>query len=513
MVPMIRSRHLQIASLLALLCFTSRPAYGQGPDGRYWRLDDINFKFAEWSANHPEIFRVDTLGFSGLGEAIPMARVSGNVQVDENEALLFFHAAQHANEANGTGVVMRSIERLLRDYDDDSAVRARVEGLELCFVPVVNVDGHRLVFDGGPNWQDWRKTLRDYDGDDTADFPADGVDTNRNWDWFWDDYDSSDPQKDKGPFPFSEPEVAALRDFVLAEGPLLVVDYHSPVTISWSNHVFWPWLSQHGWGESPDGPVFGPIAEAWAANTLTESGGQFGSVWAWDTLPKEQCWIYGNTGILTLVMEIADHCWWTGAPVDSIAARVARGSEYLLDRALNGPGIAGRVTDLDSGASLVARVEIAQLHGDEVGPHLSEAAHGAYHRFTQSGSYDLTVSCDGYIEQTRVVAVGAGWALADFSLLRDSTQVWEGESSQAWLRFRNPMSAGDVLHFAMPADFEPARLELFDVRGRRLSTLGSDLAPGEGHDLSLPAHLPAGVYLLRVRTGAISATRRLTLLH
>ena len=168
---MSRNRRLTIKASLAILALglvaLSTPA--QGPDGRYWRLDDIHFKFAEWEANYPDIFRVDTLGFSGLGEAIPLGRVSGNVHQDEEEPRLLFHAAQHANEANGTGAVMKSIERLLRDYDDDPTVRARVEDLELCFAPVINVDGHRLVFAGVPNWQDWRKTLRDYDADDIAD--------------------------------------------------------------------------------------------------------------------------------------------------------------------------------------------------------------------------------------------------------------------------------------------------------------------------------------------------------
>jgi hypothetical protein len=513
---MSRNRRLTIKASLAILALglvaLSTPA--QGPDGRYWRLDDIHFKFAEWEANYPDIFRVDTLGFSGLGEAIPLGRVSGNVHQDEEEPRLLFHAAQHANEANGTGAVMKSIERLLRDYDDDPTVRARVEDLELCFAPVINVDGHRLVFAGVPNWQDWRKTLRDYDADDIADFPDDGVDTHRNWDWFWEDYDSGDPQKDKGPFPFSESEVLALRDFVLAERPLLVVDYHSPVTISWSNYVFWPWLSQHGWGESPDAAVFGPIAEAWAANTLTETGGHFNAIWAWDTLPKEQCWVYGNTGILTLVMEIADHCWWSGATVDSIATRVARGSEYLQDRALNGPGIRGCVTDAATGLPLVAEVEIVQLHGDEVGPHLSETSFGAFYRFTQASYYDLIVRCEGYVDQSREVSVsGGGWTRADFELEQDTTQVWEGDTAATWLRFRNPLVATDPILLSLPAGRAPARLELIDIQGRRVALLGEALAPGLVHTLDLPSTLPAGVYLLSVRSGDLQAARRVTLLR
>lgn len=170
---------------------------------------------------------------SGEGITIPLARVSDRAAVSEAEPRLVFHAAQHANECNGTGALMEAIATLLNGYGVDPLVTARVDSLELYFIPVLNPDGHAYVFSGASSWEEWRKTLRDNNENGMVEFPADGVDLDRNWDWFWSEYEESDPafQQYKGPYPFSESEIVALRGFVLRERPLIVVDYPSPVTI------------------------------------------------------------------------------------------------------------------------------------------------------------------------------------------------------------------------------------------------------------------------------------------
>lgn len=498
-----------------LLLLVAGTTVAEGPDPRYWRFDDIVDQFAAWQFQYPDLIHVESIGLSGQGEAIFLARVSDNASTPEPEPRLFLHAAQHANEVNGTGAIMKTIQRLLESYGSDPEATAWVNGIDLCFLPIVNVDGHRYVFDELPSWADWRKTLRDNNGNEQVDFPEDGVDMNRNWGWFWEDSDETDPasQKYKGPYAFSEPEVKALRRFILDERPLLVVDYHSPVSISWTNYVFYPWVSQHGWGNSPDYDIASDIASSWASRTKDENGYSYSSIFTWDTLPKEQCWVYGNTGIITYIMEISDQCWWTGATVDTIAARVARGSEYLFEKTLAGPGIFGSVRNAQSGAALVAEVRIEQLHGDEVGPRLTEDRFGQFYRFTNSGSYTLSVSCEGFEPEQRQVSVSGGWTQADFDLAPISTGVAEGELPLALLSAANPVSAGGGVSLYLRDGAEPGRLELLDVRGRRVAELGRDLPVGRRHNFTLPSNLSSGIYLLRARTGSETCTRRITVLR
>ncbi|MCB1162753.1 MAG: hypothetical protein H6694_09295 [Candidatus Latescibacteria bacterium] len=508
----------RIAALFAALALAGA-ARAEEPDPRYWRLDDVVAQFQQWSVDYPDIFQAGSLGLSGQGEAIPLARISDHAQTDEPEPALLFHAAQHANECNGTGAIMDAMAALLQGYALNPGMRARVDSLELWFMPIFNVDGHRYVFGGGPSWADWRKTLRDNNGNDQVDYPDDGVDTNRNWDWYWDESDETDPAhlEYKGPFPFSEPEATALRDFVLTRRPLVVVDYHSPVTIVWDNEVFWPWLSTHGWGYSPDEPVARDVASQWAAATLTHTGQPFGSIFGYDSLPKEQNWIYGETGILTFVMEISDHCWWTGATVDTIATRVARGSYALIDRAMNGPGIRGRVTDAVTGNPLVAQVEILQYSGAELGPHLTDAAFGKYERLTKTGSFTVQASCPGYETQTQQVPnVTGGWRQVDLALVPTLTAVPDLPSDGLRIVGPNPLRPGQAVLLALGADVtdaDGATVELFDVTGRRRAVLGAALAPGATHRLALPADLASGVYLLRASAGGTQAVRRITLLR
>jgi hypothetical protein len=237
-------------------------------------------------------------------------------------------------------------------------------------------------------------------------------------------------------------------------------------------------------------------------------------MFGYDTLPKEQCWIYGKAGILTFVMEISDRLWWTGATVDSIAARVARGSNTLIDRVVEGPGIMGRVTDAASGAPLVAEVRLDQMHDPNVGPRLTEARFGMYQRLTLPGSFTVRASCEGYEPAMRQVQVGpSGWTQVDFALIGDATAASEPGESAGWFSLRNPLRAGEALYLSAPFGLSALDVDLLEAGGRRLARLGLDLAAGRSHRLSLPEELAAGVYLIRARAGKEQQVQRLVYLR
>ncbi len=495
---------------LAVLLLVALIARAQtGPDPHYWRLDEVNQQLAAWAAAHPDLVHLTTLGSSGQGEAIPLVCISDHAAVREREPGVFQHGAQHANECNGTGAVMNAIARLLAGYGQDPAVTARVDELELWFAPIVNVDGHRHVFSGAPTWADWRKTMRDNDADGEIDFPGDGVDLNRNWDWRWDESDETDPdsQKYKGPFPFCEAEARALRDFVLRERPLVVVDYHSPVTISWTDEIFYVWPS------SPDHLIARDVALEWADATRNRHGETYGAIYAFDTLPKEQCWVHGNTGILVFLVEIEDRCWFTGATVDSVAHRVARGSMSLLDRVLDGPGVRGQVTDAATGQLLAAEVALAELDGGGIGPRRCDQETGSFERLTDTGTYTLRVSMRDYEDAEIPVTVSGGWTTVDVALDPIATAVDDPGPARPWLDLANPLRAGQRLTLRLPAGAQAARADLYDVRGRHVTTLATGLAAASDHRLALPRDLADGGYLLRVRSGASTIQRRVVYLH
>lgn len=499
-------RHLTLLLTIALLATTSTA----DPDPRYWRLDQVNQQLTAWAAAYPDLVHLTSLGTSGEGEAIPLVCISDNAAVREAEPGVFQHAAQHANECNGTGAVMQALARLLENYGIDPQLTARVDELELWFAPIVNVDGHRYVFAASPSWADWRKTLRDNNDNGEVDFPADGVDMNRNWDWRWDEYAESDPrsQKYKGPYPFSEPEVRALRDFILRERPLVTVDYHSPVTISWTSYIFYVWP------QSPDHTKSREIAEEWAAATRDRNNDTYDEIYAFDTLPKQQCWVHGNTGLLVFLMEIEDQCWFTGATVDTIAHRVARGSMTLLDRVRAGPGIQVQVTSALTGEPLAAEIEILELDGGNIGARHCDQETGRYERFTDNGTYTVRASFRDHETITETVLVSGGWAHADIALPPVATAI-DGPQALTDLAVTlpSPLRAGQPFQLRIPAGIPAVRAELFDVRGRRVTTLARDLAADSAHQLVLPRSLSDGVYLLRLTAGPTSWSRRVVYMH
>ncbi|MCP4293007.1 MAG: T9SS type A sorting domain-containing protein [bacterium] len=493
-------------TLVILLVSIAPFVQADEPDPNYWRLDEIQAQFDIWEAEYPDIFHPSVLGQTGNRLEIPMVTICNQEPGSNDDPRMLFHGALHTNEANGTTAIMASLEMLLTGYGVDPKMTARVDSLEVTYVPILNVDSHLYSFSGGVNWFDWRKTMRDNNSNGQPDFPDDGVDLNRNWDWNWDAYENDQPAdlKYKGPYPFSEPEIMAVRDWVLRERPVVVVDYHSPVTISWRKYIFWPWMDTAGGGMGPDHNVSDDVAELWAAATIDENGNQYNEIYAYSTLPKEQNWIYANTGILSFIMEISDHCWWSGAMVDTIGTRVARGGNALLDRVVDGPGLRGVVTDASTGEPLVAEVKIDQMHQDTVGPRLTEENHGAYHRLTRSGTYTVTASCDGYESQTQSVSVSNSWETLDFALESPLSSVAPGRDL-SWLRTGN--SNGDV-RLEVPAGLPAATVELFDLRGHRVGVLGENMASGQAYDLQFPNRLAGGVYLVRVRAGQQEQTQR-----
>lgn len=408
-----------LAALAGPACPIS--AERSGPDPRYYDYDEILEQFDTWEQEYPEIFHREIIGRSGQGEPIWAARLSDNPSVREPEPSLLFHAAQHSNEPNGTNAILFMMERLLTRYGRDPTYTAMVDSLDIRFIPIVNVDGHRLVFSGAEGWESWRKTARDNNHNGRLDPAHDGVDMNRNWDYRWGEYDSLDYRSYayKGPHPFSEPEVVALRDLILREMPVFVVDYHSPGKKTYPNMIFWPWFERGAREDGVDAPHYRAIAQGMASRCLTEIDTLHynGDWYSYDTLPKEQCWVYRHTGICILLMEISTQFWWEGATVDTIAARVGRGSFYLMEHALAGPGVRGRVSDALTGRPMIAEIRVAEAHDEKIGPRRTDRRFGRYWRFLNPGTYTITAAADGYTSIARTIVVEDGrWTQLDFEL-------------------------------------------------------------------------------------------------
>ena len=518
---MLRSRAplLWVSALWLLSAIGLLTGAAAQPDPRYYTYDEVLALFDTWAAQYPSIFHREIIGYTLVGhEPIWAAKISDNAAVHEPEARILIHAAQHANEMNGIGAMVFMMNRLLTRYGHQSYYTQMVDNLEWWFVPVLNIDGHRMVWNGVPHWASWRKTKRDNNGDGQYTYPSDGVDPNRNWDFKWADYDSSQiwSTRYKGPYPFSEPEVVAIREFALRERPVFLMDLHSPDVVTDGNKIWWCWYDPITYRTGPDGNIYSGICQMLASRCQTEQNGVYynGSVASYNNVPKEQCWIYANTGICIYVMEISRQYWWSGATVDTIAARVGRGLVYLGERAQSGPGLMGFVTDAVNGAPLQAEVVVQQVHDPTIGPRMTEPFHGQYWRLLLNGSYTVTASAENHFPLTRSVYVSAtGWTRLDFPLQPDPSAVEPDEMTPPRILWADsPMAPGRFIHFRVNRESEVA-LWLLDVSGRRVRTLVEDRFTPGVRSIGLDPGLPRGGYLLLLRAGDAQAARKLVVVE
>ncbi len=132
--------------------------------------------------------------------------------------ILYMQGAIHAREYATTELVTRFAEDLVSNYGTDPEATWLLDYTQIHVVPVLNPDGRKLAEQG----YSWRKNANPNpsNSEDPAPFPTYGVDLNRNYDSDFGEVpggSSGDPSSNvyRGPFPFSEPETQAARDYLL----------------------------------------------------------------------------------------------------------------------------------------------------------------------------------------------------------------------------------------------------------------------------------------------------------
>jgi len=188
----------------------------------YWEMQDSLVALRD---SFPAVCSLFSIGRSYQDRDLWCLKISDNPWVEEDEPACFFNGATHAREPIGTSCVVEFACRLLSGYGIDPLATWLVDNREIYIVPVMNPDGYVYNSDSGGASSNWRKNRQPYGG-------SVGVDLNRNYGYKWgyDDIGSSpNPASElyRGPAPFSEPAVAAARDFEAAHRFRTMLDFHS----------------------------------------------------------------------------------------------------------------------------------------------------------------------------------------------------------------------------------------------------------------------------------------------
>ncbi len=201
-------------------------------------------------AARPSIVSKRTIGTSFEGRSIWAVKISDNVGSDEAEPEVLMESLHHAREHLTVEMALHIIELLSDNYRANPANIANqleqrvtdiVNGREVWIVPMVNPDGAEWDISDSSAFQNWRRNRQLIEGSTVP-----GVDLNRNWGFKWGCCGGSSGQPGtttyRGPAPWSTPEIAALRDFVLSR----VRDGRQQIraAISWhtfNEEIMWPY--------------------------------------------------------------------------------------------------------------------------------------------------------------------------------------------------------------------------------------------------------------------------------
>ncbi len=218
MKTMIRSNHVSICILVALLALTAAPARADlidqypSPERMYAEITEL----AEAHAGHVELIEY---GKSVQGRPLLALRFHRGDGVERPGAMVAGNI--HGEEWIGNRTAMAIAQRVARDFDNDPWLEEFLSKMDLYVLPCVNPDGYQRTFDshGRDKLGDMRKN-------------ANGVDLNRNFP----PPGKKKPKQGKvestgypGPAAFSEPETKALADLALERNVIAAIGYHSVV--------------------------------------------------------------------------------------------------------------------------------------------------------------------------------------------------------------------------------------------------------------------------------------------
>ncbi len=197
---------------------------------QYSSYDECVAFFKEAQKNKPKLVRVESIGKTWENRDIIVVSITKDVENDKEKPALFYTGTIHAREWIGIELSISFARYILEHIDYDPQLNTVFDKTTLYMVPCANPDGFEYSRN---HFSFWRKNRRkNADG-------SFGVDLNRNFEVGFSPNKDTTSNVYSGPAAFSEPETAALRDFVLGHKNITIsLDYHSQGNVFFPAHNF-----------------------------------------------------------------------------------------------------------------------------------------------------------------------------------------------------------------------------------------------------------------------------------
>lgn len=227
----------------------------------YHTYQELTDELHSLQINHSDIMTLTSIGKTYEGRDIWMVKLSDNVNQEETEPGVLFMAAHHGNERPGIEICLFFIRYIVENYNNNSIpeVQDAINNTQIFLIPMVNPDGVMA---------DTRKNCAPNYGPFgySSSITSYGVNLNRNYDdpWFlaflfpiryYLPIILSDSSFNyRGPYPFSENETKAVKNFAEAHTFSISISYHS-----YGEFIIYPWM--HTTKQTPDESLFRSVGE------------------------------------------------------------------------------------------------------------------------------------------------------------------------------------------------------------------------------------------------------------
>ncbi len=344
----------------------------------------------QFQSDYPDLCKIYNIGTTVDGRDLLYAKISDNVNDEEDEPEVMFTSSIHGDETTGYVLMLRLIDSLLVSYGSDSLVTRLVDSCEVWINPLANPDG---TYAGG-NSSVYGATRTN----------ANGVDMNRNY-----------PDPDDGPHPDGhsyQPETIAMMNFATAHSFVISANFHGGEEVV--NYPWDTWARLH-----VDNDWYVGISHVYAdsAQYYSPSGYMNGyddgitNGYDWyEVQGGRQDYMNYWRGCREVTIEIS----YDKTPAASqLPAYWTYNRVSFLNWLENGLyGIRGVVTDAVTGDPVFAKVRVVGHDSDlDSSRVFTDPDIGDYHRMIEAGIYDVEFSAPGYYLKTiKGVAVSDGAA-------------------------------------------------------------------------------------------------------
>jgi carboxypeptidase T len=370
-------------------------------DSIYHTYNEMVTQLFARAASYPSIARVESIGVTQQEHRIMYAfKISDNVAANEDEPVVYFDGAHHACEVIGMEICLALIDTLLTNYGVIPNITNIINSNEIWIVPLVNPDGHSAVMNDISHY--YRKNGRDLNGNGILyeyscntwwDCSTEGIDLNRNYDWYWNSGGLPDPWSYyyRGASAGSEFENQAITGLLTRVRPQLAISYHS-----YGELVYYPWAM--GVEYAGDNDAIVDVAENIGSLIMKENGSFPYDVYINDGQSGMNInWLYGRLGTFSYTIETVAYPDFIipAARYHNVVSQNLKGCFALLQRA-QGTQLTGIVTSAETGQPLHAEIRILEVYSNRVNPRMTDASSGRYRWLLLPGEYTIQVIADSF---------------------------------------------------------------------------------------------------------------------